>query len=107
MRSDPRRLTARHGPVQYMTHRVTRPWPGEGTMILIEITNIHEIVRRERGLIAAKLGPYVRDVEGEVEQSVIAELKAAFAARGIEANIVSMRGAKLRSTESSPPPPPG
>ena len=56
-------------------------------MILIEITNINEIVRRERGLIAAKLGPYVKDVEGEVEQGVIEELKSAFAERGIEAKI--------------------
>ena len=73
-------------------------------MILIEITNINEIVRRERGVLAAKLGPYVRDVEGEVEQGVIEELKLAFESRGIEAKIVSMRGAKLRATESSAPP---
>lgn len=65
-------------------------------MIVIEITNVQEIVRRERGLLAAKLGPFLADLEAEVERNVISELRAAFEEQGIEANVVSLRGVKLR-----------
>lgn len=67
-------------------------------MIIIEITNAKEIVRRERGLIASKIGPYLSDIDAEVEHSVISEIQAAFARRGIEARIVRMQGVELRYT---------
>jgi|GEM_PF-1076830 hypothetical protein len=71
-------------------------------MIIIEIKNVAEIVRRERGFLAARLGPYFADLEAEVERSVILEIQAAFARRGVDASIVSMRGVKLRYPDPDP-----
>jgi hypothetical protein len=73
-------------------------------MIIIEIKNVAEIVRRERGFLTARLGPYFADLEAEVERSVILEIQAAFARRGVEASIVSMRGVKLRYPDPDPDP---
>jgi hypothetical protein len=68
---------------------------------VIQITNVDEIVRRERGFWVAKLGPYVTDLEAAVEASVIEEIEQSFAERGIEATIVSMRKARLNMLKSA------
>ena len=64
-------------------------------MIFIEITNIKEIVREERGWLSATVGPYVTDLEARVEQEVIAELLANFEARGLKANISNVSGVEM------------
>lgn len=68
-------------------------------MIFIEITNIKEIVRRERGWISAKVGPYVTDLEARVEQEIVDEIVASFAERGVEATITSASGIDMSSIQ--------
>jgi len=68
-------------------------------MIFIEITNIKEIVREERGWISANVGPYFTDLEARVEQEVIAEILANFEARGVKTNISSASGIHMRSID--------
>ncbi len=66
-------------------------------MIIIEITNVKEVVRNQRGWISANVGPYFTDLEARVEQEVIDEILATFEARGVKANIVSASGIHLSS----------
>ena len=65
-------------------------------MILIQITNALELIRRDKGNFAATLAPFIADVEGQVEREVIAQIRAQFAKHGIEANILSVGGIDLR-----------
>ena len=65
-------------------------------MIFIEITNIKEIVKRERGWISANVGPYVTDLEARVEKEIVDEILASFEARGIDATITSASGINMR-----------
>jgi len=65
-------------------------------MILIEVTNVDELVRKNKGRVASVIGPWLTDVESEVEKVVIEQLKRAFAKDGVQANIVSIGGLKLR-----------
>lgn len=64
-------------------------------MILIEIKNAKELVKQEKGLLASKIGPLLTDVETAVENLIIEEIKASFARKGVEANILSVRGITL------------
>lgn len=66
-------------------------------MILIEVTNIDELVRKNKGRVASVIGPFVTDVEAEVEKVIIEQLKEAFAKDGVQAKIVSVGGVSLRS----------
>jgi len=66
-------------------------------MIIIEITNVKEVVRAQRGWFSANVGPYFTDLEARVEQEVIDEILATFEARGVKANIVSASGIHMRS----------
>lgn len=70
-------------------------------MITIEITNLDELVREHRGSLSAMLGKLVTDVEGEVERILIQELKKEFEKRGIQANLCSIAGIRLRSWTTS------
>ena len=65
-------------------------------MILIEVTNVDELVRKNKGRVASMIGPWLTDVEAEVEKVVIEQIKKAFARDGVKANIVSIGGLKLR-----------
>lgn len=66
-------------------------------MIIIEITNVKELVRDRRGWFSANVGPYFTDLEARVEQEVIDEILAVFEARGVKANIASVGGVNMRS----------
>ena len=66
-------------------------------MIIIEITNVKEVVRAQRGWFSANVGPYFTDLEARVEQEVIDEILVTFEARGVKANIVSASGIHMRS----------
>lgn len=66
-------------------------------MILIEITNVDELVRKNKGRVASIIGPFMTDVEAEVEKVIIAQLKEAFAEDGVKAHIVSVGGVTMRS----------
>lgn len=65
-------------------------------MIFIEVTNVDELVRKNRGHVASLVGPWLTDVEAEVEKVLIAQLKKAFERDGVQANIASIGGLKLR-----------
>lgn len=68
-------------------------------MILIEVTNVEEVVKNNRGWLAAKLGHLVVNEEVEVEKEIISELKKTFEENGIKANILSVGGVNLRQFE--------
>lgn len=70
-------------------------------MILIEITNVKDLVQDERGWLTAQLGGYLTDLEAKVEAQVIAQLQEQFAERGLETNIASVAGMKLRDVEAN------
>lgn len=65
-------------------------------MILIEVTNVDDLVRKNKGRVASLIGPWLTDVEAEVEKVIIEQLKAAFARDGVKAHLVSVGGLKLR-----------
>lgn len=65
-------------------------------MITIEITNLDELVREQRGPIAALLGKLVTDVEAEVERIIMNELREEFEKRGIKASMTSIGGLSVR-----------
>ena len=65
-------------------------------MILIEITNVDELVRKNKGTVASVIGPWLTDVEAEVEKVIVEQLKSAFTRDGVKAHIVSVGGIKLR-----------
>lgn len=68
-------------------------------MILIEVTNVDELVRKNKGRIASLIGSFVTDVEAEVEKVIIERLKEAFAEDGVQAKIASVRGVDLGSLD--------
>ena len=68
-------------------------------MILIEITNVKDLVKDERGWLTAQLGSYLTDLEAKVEAQVIAQLQQGLADRGLETNIASVAGMKMRDVE--------
>jgi hypothetical protein len=67
-------------------------------MIVIEIINVNHLVEREKGKIAAKVGAFLLDLEAEVEKNIIAEIKATFAQKGVQAKI--RRVARLKLPDS-------
>ncbi len=69
-------------------------------MILIEITNVKDLVKDERGWLTAHVGGYLTDLEAKVEAQVITQLQAGFAERGLETNIASVAGMKMRDVEA-------
>lgn len=70
-------------------------------MILIEITNVKNVVENERGWLTAQLGRYVTDLEARVEAQIIAQLQERFAERGLEVNMVSVSGMKMSDVEAN------
>lgn len=65
-------------------------------MILIEVTNVDELVRKNKGRIASMIGPWLTDVEAEVEKIIIEQIKAQFAEEGVRAHIGSIGGLHFR-----------
>ena len=64
-------------------------------MLVIEITNTREVMRKRIGKLGDRLIGRVLDHEVEVEKAVIQELEAAFKSFGIEANILSVEDVEL------------
>jgi len=70
-------------------------------MIVIELTNVKDLVSNERGWITAQVGAVVTDLEAKVEAQVIEQLKKSFGERGMEANIASVAGMKMSDVEAN------
>jgi hypothetical protein len=65
-------------------------------MVIIEITNVEELLSSKIGSFAAKLVHALADDEGKVEQVLIKELQANFEANGIKAKMFSVTGVDMR-----------
>ncbi len=61
-------------------------------MLIIEVTNARDVMRRRIGKLGDRLIGKVVDAEAEVEKALIQELETAFQEFGIEARIVSSQG---------------
>ena len=70
-------------------------------MIVIELTNVKDLVSNERGWLTAQVGAVVTDLEAKVEAQVIEQMKKRFGERGIEANIASVAGMKMSDVEAN------
>ena len=68
--------------------------PG-GPVLIIEVTNVREVMRQRIGRLGERLIGKVVDAEAQVEKALIQELENAFQEIGIEAKIVSVQGPKL------------
>ncbi|KKZ10420.1 MAG: cytochrome C oxidase [Candidatus Synechococcus spongiarum 142] len=64
-------------------------------MLVIEIINTREVMRKRIGRLGDHLVGRVLDHEEAVEKAVIQELETAFKSFGIEANILSVKGLEL------------
>ena len=64
-------------------------------MLIIEVTNARDVVRKQIGRLGERLIGKVLDAETEVEKALIQEMEIAFQEFGIEARIVSVQGSKL------------
>ncbi len=64
-------------------------------MLIIEVTNAREVVRRRIGRLGERLIGKVLDPESQVEKALIQEMETAFQEFGIEAKIVSVQGSGL------------
>ncbi len=61
-------------------------------MLIIEVTNVREVMRKRIGRLGERLIGKVLDAEVEVEKALIQEMKQAFQEFGIEARILSVQG---------------
>ncbi|MXY62476.1 MAG: cytochrome-c oxidase [Synechococcus sp. SB0665_bin_28] len=64
-------------------------------MLIIEIINTREVLRKRLGPLGDRLVGRVLDHEVEVEKAVMQELETAFKSFGIEANILSVEDMEL------------
>lgn len=64
-------------------------------MIIIEITNVEELISAKIGPFAARLFRALADDEGKVEQVLMKELQTNFEENGIKANIFSVSGVDM------------
>ncbi len=64
-------------------------------MLIIEVTNAKEVVRKRIGPLGSRLIGKVVDAEAQVEKALINELEAAFKTIGIEARILSIDGPQM------------
>ncbi len=64
-------------------------------MLIIEVTNAREVMRRRIGRLGERLIGKVVDADSQVEKALIQELETAFQEFGIEARIVSVQGPKM------------
>ena len=64
-------------------------------MLIIEVTNAREVMRKRIGRLGDRLIGKVVDAEAEVEKALIQEMEVAFKEFGIEARILSIQGPKL------------
>ncbi|MFZ9229815.1 MAG: cytochrome-c oxidase [Prochlorococcaceae cyanobacterium] len=64
-------------------------------MLVIEVTNAHEVVRKRIGRLGSRLLGRVVDAEAQVEKALLQELENAFRDFGIEARIYSIDGPQM------------
>ena len=64
-------------------------------MLIIEVTNAKEVVRKRIGRLGGRLIGTVVDAEAQVEKALINELESAFKDFGIEARILSIDGPQM------------
>lgn len=64
-------------------------------VLIIQVTNAREVVRRRMGRLGARLLGKVVDAEAQVEKALIQELETAFRDFGIEARIYSVDGPQM------------
>ena len=64
-------------------------------MLIIEVTNARDVVRKRLGRLGERLIGKVVDPEAQVEKALIQEIDTAFREFGIEARILSVQGPQL------------
>ena len=69
-------------------------------MLIIEVTNAREVLRREIGRLGERFIGKVSDAEAQVEKTLIHEMENAFQEFGIEARIISVKGPRLENGKS-------
>ena len=65
------------------------------SVLIIEVTNARDVVRKRIGKLGSRLIGKVVDAEAQVEKALLQELESAFRDYGIEARIVSVDGPML------------
>ena len=63
-------------------------------MLIIQVTNARDVVRKQIGRLGERLIGKVADAESQVEKALIQEMENAFQEFGIEARILSVSGVK-------------
>jgi len=69
-------------------------------LLIIEVTNAREVVRKRVGRLGERFIGKVFDAEAQVEKALIQEMETAFQDFGIEARILSVEGLKLDESKS-------
>ena len=69
-------------------------------MLIIEVTNAREVMRKRIGPLGDRLIGKVVDAEVQVEKALIQEMETAFQEFGIEARIVSVQGPQLDNRQN-------
>ena len=64
-------------------------------MLVIEVTNAREVVRKRVGRLGERLLGTVVDAEAQVERALLQELETAFREFGIQARIYSVEGMQM------------
>jgi signal recognition particle subunit SEC65 len=64
-------------------------------VLVIEVTNAQEVVRKRIGRLGSRLLGRVVDAEAQVEKALLQELENAFRDFGIEARIYSIDGPQM------------
>ncbi len=69
-------------------------------LLIIEVTNARDVVRKRVGRLGERFIGKVFDAEAQVEKALIQEMETAFQEFGIEARILSVDGLKLDESKS-------
>ncbi|WP_013323402.1 hypothetical protein [Gloeothece verrucosa] len=64
-------------------------------MIIIEITNVEELIKQHIGSLGAKVLHAVADDEAKIEKVMIEELQTNFKKMGVKANMFSVAGVDM------------
>jgi hypothetical protein len=64
-------------------------------VLVIEVTNARDVVRKRMGRLGGRLIGKVVDAEAQVEKALVQELETAFKEFGIEARIFSVDGPQM------------
>ena len=68
-------------------------------MLVIEVTNAREVVRKRIGKLGERLIGKVVDADTQVEKALIQEMETAFQEFGIEARILSIQGPRVEDSK--------